>query len=461
MRKILLTFSCLALLGSASMAQKSVGINTLAPNPNAVLELVAPDGNQGLLVPRLSTAQREAAAFTQALGAAEEGLMVFDTDQQQFFFWSRGQWARNAAQSSNWFAGPLPDDALGQDGDFFLSSDGQIFRKQAGTFVLLNDLAPVLYTAGQGISIDAGQQISNTGDADADPANELLIDFSLSGTELRLEDAAGPRTIDLAPFLDDTDAQQLSLAGSELAISGGNAIDLAPFLDDTDAQQLSLAGSELAISGGNAIDLAPLVEYTGGNGVVVDAATRTISSGIWTLGTGSLSLADPSLSVGLGTAPLPGYRLTVDGRLKSAGLNELSDERFKTQVADLQDALAMVLALRGVRFDWRVADFPDRQFKTTPDIGFLAQEVERVVPELVHTDADGFKSVEYSRLTALLVEAVEQQQRQLDDQAAQLERLRQRLEAQGQAAQAREQDFSARLEQFQRQLDRLSQTSGQ
>jgi len=193
----------------------------------------------------------------------------------------------------------------------------------------------------------------------------------------------------------------------------------------------------------------------------VDAATRTISSGLRTLGTGSLSLADPSLSVGLGTAPLPGYRLTVDGRLKSAGLNELSDERFKTQVADLQDALAMVLALRGVRFDWRVADFPDRQFKTTPDIGFLAQEVERVVPELVHTDADGFKSVEYSRLTALLVEAVEQQQRQLDDQAAQLERLRQRLEAQGQAAQAREQDFSARLEQFQRQLDRLSQTSGQ
>ena len=72
----------------ASAQDQSVGINTLNPDPNAVLHLVSPDGNQGLLIPQLTTAERTAMAPT----AAAIGLIVFDIDLRQFFFWNDTGW---------------------------------------------------------------------------------------------------------------------------------------------------------------------------------------------------------------------------------------------------------------------------------------------------------------------------------------------------------------------------------
>lgn len=72
--------------------QNSVGIGVASPNKNAVLELVSPGNNQGLLVPKLTTAQRTAAAFVSALGTKENGLLVFDQDENKFYFWNLTQW---------------------------------------------------------------------------------------------------------------------------------------------------------------------------------------------------------------------------------------------------------------------------------------------------------------------------------------------------------------------------------
>ena len=74
---------------SKTLAQdNSVGINTLTPDANAVLHLVSPNGNQGLLIPQLTTDQRNAMAPTDA----SNGLIVFDNDEQQFYFWSGTGW---------------------------------------------------------------------------------------------------------------------------------------------------------------------------------------------------------------------------------------------------------------------------------------------------------------------------------------------------------------------------------
>ncbi len=51
-------------------------------------------------------------------------------------------------------------------------------------------------------------------------------------------------------------------------------------------------------------------------------------------------------------------------------------------------------------------------------LGFIAQNVETVVPEVVRTNADGYKAVDYSKITALLNEAIKEQQVQIEDQAA-------------------------------------------
>jgi hypothetical protein len=72
--------------------QNSVGIGIVNPNKNAVLELVSPGNNQGLLVPKLTTGQRTAASFISSLSANENGLLVFDKDENKFYFWQANQW---------------------------------------------------------------------------------------------------------------------------------------------------------------------------------------------------------------------------------------------------------------------------------------------------------------------------------------------------------------------------------
>ncbi|MEQ8364190.1 MAG: tail fiber domain-containing protein [Cyclobacteriaceae bacterium] len=74
-------------------AQNSVGIGTSSPNPNAVLELVSPGDNQGILVPRLTTAQRTATTFLSALSENDSGLLVYDSELDQFFSWNGLAWS--------------------------------------------------------------------------------------------------------------------------------------------------------------------------------------------------------------------------------------------------------------------------------------------------------------------------------------------------------------------------------
>ncbi|WP_420576426.1 tail fiber domain-containing protein [Ekhidna sp.] len=82
-------FTAFILAYTLSFAQdNSVGINTNSPNSNAVLELVSPNSDQGFLVPRLSTSQRT----SMSLNNQDNGLMVFDTDLDLFFYWNNGSW---------------------------------------------------------------------------------------------------------------------------------------------------------------------------------------------------------------------------------------------------------------------------------------------------------------------------------------------------------------------------------
>ncbi|QQG39792.1 MAG: tail fiber domain-containing protein, partial [Candidatus Aenigmatarchaeota archaeon] len=85
-----------------------------------------------------------------------------------------------------------------------------------------------------------------------------------------------------------------------------------------------------------------------------------------------------------------------------------SDARLKNNVITIDSALDKVQKLRGVRFNWK--DDPTN----TPQIGFVAQEVAPIVPEIVVKDTRGYYTVKQSELTALLVEAMKEQQKQIE-----------------------------------------------
>ncbi|MGE5356183.1 MAG: tail fiber domain-containing protein [Deltaproteobacteria bacterium] len=87
-----------------------------------------------------------------------------------------------------------------------------------------------------------------------------------------------------------------------------------------------------------------------------------------------------------------------------------SDVRLKENIETIHNGLEKVKQLRGVTFTWKSS--PEYGTK----YGFIAQELEKVIPELVFTnDADGYKGVNYAEMTAVLVEAVKEQQFQIDE----------------------------------------------
>ena len=142
-------------------------------------------------------------------------------------------------------------------------------------------------------------------------------------------------------------------------------------------------------------------------------------------------LGDVSVTgkVGIGTTT-PAYTLDVvgdintSGSVRANGIALSSDARFKTHIATLNNALDDVLNLRGVSYDFDREKWPAKHFPEGQQIGFIAQELETVFPQLVQTDANGYKSVMYQNVVPVLVEAVKTQQKQLDAQRREIDELK-------------------------------------
>src|SRR5262245_28050406 len=133
----------------------------------------------------------------------------------------------------------------------------------------------------------------------------------------------------------------------------------------------------------------------------------------------------PAGNVGIGTAA-PGFTLEVNGLAHRAddspNWTVVSDARLKKNVGDIAGALETLLSLRGVTFEYKDPSKPGLRR------GFLAQEVEKVLPEWVQEGPDGYKRLTISGFEALAVEALREQQREIDAQRSEIEALRSELE---------------------------------
>ena len=101
--------------------------------------------------------------------------------------------------------------------------------------------------------------------------------------------------------------------------------------------------------------------------------------------------------------------LIVSGSVTAKSFIYDSDITLKENIQVIPNALDKVMALEGVSFEW-IADESDDS-----NLGFIAQDVERVLPEVVSTGSDGLKAVEYGNIVAVLVEAIKEQQKEIDE----------------------------------------------
>jgi hypothetical protein len=140
------------------------------------------------------------------------------------------------------------------------------------------------------------------------------------------------------------------------------------------------------------------------------AATAQVARAALTVEGPALYIDPVNQRVGIGTTT-PNRKLKVAGDAggTTAWFND-SDGRLKTDIAPIDGALDKVLRLRGVRYRWRdTSAYPEGE-----QIGLIAQEVAEVAPEVVDT-SDGRQSVATANLVALLIEALKEQQAELDE----------------------------------------------
>ncbi|WP_421762830.1 beta strand repeat-containing protein [Ekhidna sp.] len=208
-------------LSTKTNAQEfSAGINTETPNPNAVLHLVAPNGDQGLLIPSLTTAERTSMTLT----AADNGLMVFDSEDNAFYFWVNPNWVLTTNTDNQNLT-----NVLGQGND-------------AGGASIENVADPV-----NPQDVATKNYVDNQGDSDDQ-------DLELTGTTLSLTN--DPTSIDLTPFLDNTDNQNLSSVLASGNDAGAIAITNLPTpTNPADAATKSYVDSNAGLTTVTSVDI--------------------------------------------------------------------------------------------------------------------------------------------------------------------------------------------------------------
>jgi len=98
----------------------------------------------------------------------------------------------------------------------------------------------------------------------------------------------------------------------------------------------------------------------------------------------------------------------IHGGFKALAIHMSSDQRWKKNIQPLESSLEKISNLQGVSYEWKIDEYPDVGMKEGKQIGLVAQDVEKEIPELVSEDKDGYKAVSYTKLTAVLVEAVKE-----------------------------------------------------
>ena len=138
-------------------------------------------------------------------------------------------------------------------------------------------------------------------------------------------------------------------------------------------------------------------QFTGS--ILISGSGAGVGSSIIT--TGSVNISG-SLGVGTAASGVVGAILATNDVVAFAS----SDERLKENVELIGSAVEKVEAINGVTFDW--IPMEGVHVHSGHDVGVIAQEVEKVLPELVTTRDNGYKAVKYEKLTAVLIQAVKE-----------------------------------------------------
>ncbi len=439
--RLTLLFTILALTTSAQVGGIAVNTSGTSPDPDAYLDVSGTSG--GILIPRMTQAQRN------AITTPPTSLLMYQTDNTPGFYYYNGSaWVGMAGADNDWIING--DDITHGNGvaGGAVTIDGNVFAPSFGggdttLWVYSNSLNDVAIFED---SYDCGACASNN-------QATAIVAKSVKGHAIKAFGGAFGDAIRAKGrvFVDSGDVTindgRLILNTNSGTGAGAGTIrwsgtDFLGF-DGTIWNSLSAGAGNWTTSGTN------IFRTTGNVGVGIatptykfdvsgDVQIRPINSvSSWTY---SNSGGEPQFRPEInnygfvGDATKRVYQghftnLTVYGLFSNT-----SDRRIKENIQPITSALEKVLQLKGKRYDYTKgymfgdAEYPEEKALELEKmrknkIGFIAQELEEVLPELVKTDPEtDLKSVDYLGVIPILVESIKEQQTMIDDLQTELNR---------------------------------------
>ncbi|MEW6736812.1 MAG: tail fiber domain-containing protein [Acidobacteriota bacterium] len=314
-------------------------------------------------------------------------------------FWERTEDSQNTMR---WVYGPLDN---------------------SGTVDINNPLYNRYRITGRGSAIWVGRN-----DLGADPAlptgaGNRMMWYPFKGA-FRVGGVDDSRWDDVSPFGGTNIGQYSVGVGFNTLAKGNNSIAMGTYSVATGLASVALgsavwAEAEGAISIGSVnpgLTLLPLrnnIPYSLMVGFKSELATLFVGPAPGYNNTGS---------VGIATTNTQGYKLFVNGSVAATSYTQISDIRLKTNIRSIDNPLEKVLKLQGIKYEWnKDASSCELTLPAGAYVGFSAQDVENVLPEVVSTSTEGYKTVSYQSITPVLVEAMKEQQKIIEEVKVQYE----------------------------------------
>ena len=288
--------------------------------------------------------------------------------------------------------------------------------------------------------------VSTTADFTIDAGGDIVLDAD--GTDILLKDdgtAFGRFKRDSSDFIikSETNNKDIVFRGQD-----GGATITAMTLDMSEGGNVGIGttspNNKLDIrrgSDGIALELHSTVgdadefvdfKMISGNGTAGTLGTIFRHQRQGTGGGDMIILTNPTLSgtpaetirftsdqkVGIGTTN-PSVKLEVDGEISGSTIRasgdviafNSSDERLKDNIVQIENPLEKMESIGGYEFDWN----NNQQIYHGHDIGVIAQEIEKVLPEAVKDRGSGYKGVQYDKLIPLLIESIKELKQKVED----------------------------------------------
>jgi|GEM_PF-2296523 len=108
------------------------------------------------------------------------------------------------------------------------------------------------------------------------------------------------------------------------------------------------------------------------------------------------------------------FAFSIFGNLWANGTTYPSDGRFKKNIQPLQQSLEKILQLQGVSYEMKTDEFPNQHFDKGSQVGLIAQDVEKLVPQVVTEGPNGYKAIDYAKLVPLLIESIKELNKKIE-----------------------------------------------